>query len=353
MEDNYTPGNIVRDTSGGGPEEDSQDFAGLGGSFAGPMGQLTSAFLQARLYGMNRATANPRVNQRRVMNSPEFAMAKALGISTPYNSGGRQIDPTRMTQRAQSPGMEGEYARARLNEFNRRNQGEGVLGAAAGIAGLTKTPAAPRTAIQLPPESASPALTPPQPIAPYGTPPATPPASEPGPTAPAGAGKYEPAKPISPSDAAKATRAPIGAQNRPAPISPYGQPEMQSPAVATPQRETTKGPRLDTQRISDANDMRDAAIRAKDLTSDAGEKMALQGQVNAAQESREAAKKSYDTQVQQQANIEARNQKFFGNPAGPDGGKSFASQGKDKSKPTQKGYAGPQSTYLGGTIRRA
>lgn len=286
MEDNYTPGNIVRDTSGDGPEEDSQDFAGLGGSFASPMGQLTSAFLQARISGMSRATVNPRVNQRRAMNSPEFAMAKALNISTPYNSGGSQINPTRMAQRAQSPGMEGEYARARLNEFNRRNQG--VLGAAAGVAGLTKTPTAPRTAIQLPPESASPALTPPQPIAPYGTPPATPPASEPGPAAPAGAGKDEPAKPISPSDAAKATRAPIGAQNRPAPIPPYGQPEMQAPT--TPQKETTKGPRLDTRRISDANDIRDAAIRAKDYTGDAGERMALQSQVNAAQDTREAEK---------------------------------------------------------------
>lgn len=407
----YMP--VGEDAQGDGGEE--QSFAGLGGSFAGPMGQLTTRFLQARISGMNRATTSNQANQRAVMNSPEFAMAKALGISTPYNSGGSQIDPTRMAQRAQAPGMEGEFARKKLAEFNQRNQGEGILGAATGVAGLTKAPAAPRPAIQLPPESASPSLAPPQPIAPYGTPSATPPGSQPGPAAPAGAGKDEPAKPISPSEAAKATGAPIGAQDRPAPISPYGQPEMQAP---TPQKETTKGPRLDTQRISDANDMRDAAIRAKDSTGDAREKKALQNQVNIAQDAREAEKKRYDTQVAQQANVEARNQKFFGNPKGPDGGKSFAEKPlsplqpmggfgaerimtnkpaqsqaelegraakyaadgernraakeegkikafrekrdtqtfpvKDKGKPTERGYAGPQPRYLGGgVIRRA
>lgn len=179
-------------------EQDStgQGFAGLGNSFAGPMGQLTTRFLQARISGMNRATTSNQANQRRVMNSPEFAMAKALGISTPYNSGGRQIDPTRMAQRAQAPGMEGEFAREKLAEFNKRNQGEGVTQMAAGVAGLTKEPGfapiEPRVTL---PDSAdpaaSPSLTPPQPIAPYGSPSASPPDGEPGPSAPAGANRDE------------------------------------------------------------------------------------------------------------------------------------------------------------------
>lgn len=125
-------------------------FAGMGNAFAGPMGELTGRYIQARIAGANRATVDPRVNQRRMMASPEFAMAKALGISTPYNSGGRQIDPARMQQRAQSPSrMEAEYAQAKLAEFD-RSSGQYPVGLAMDAAEIGSLRAAPYEPIYVP-----------------------------------------------------------------------------------------------------------------------------------------------------------------------------------------------------------
>ena len=66
--------------------------------------------------------------------------------------------------------------------------------------------------------------------------------------------------------------------------------------------------------------------------------MALRERVNAAQDEREKAKKDFDGQVQRQANVESRNQKFFGNPAGPDGGRSFAERDKPPALSPVGGY---------------
>jgi len=315
MDEYEEPIKIGGGTSGG------TDFAGLGGGFAGPMGDFTAKFLQARLSGMNRATVDPRVNQRRVMASPEFALAKALGISTPYNSGGSQIDVGRMQQRAQSPSaMERDYANARLKEFNERNAGVELnpVMAVAGLGSMQDAIPNERASVAIPSEPEKPS-EPRKPIAPRQPVPGAP---TPGPSAPQQTGAEEAAKPISRVDAESATRAPVGAQNRP-PIAPYGQPEMQ-----TPQRQTTKGPRLDTDRINETVERQEAATRSLDQENNAENKMVIAGQRNAAQDEREAIKKDYDRQVGNQANVAARNKKFFGNESGPDGGQSFAAQGR-------------------------
>ena len=68
----------------------------LARTYAGPVGvskggRFGARYLQARLYGMSKATVNPRVNQMKTMNSPEFAAAKAMGLSVPYSSGGESM----------------------------------------------------------------------------------------------------------------------------------------------------------------------------------------------------------------------------------------------------------------------
>jgi hypothetical protein len=295
------------------------------------MGDFTAKYLQARLSGMNRATVDPRVNQRRVMASPEFALAKALGISTPYNSGGNQIDVNRMMRRASpenSSSMDREFAQKRLDEFNQRNAGVELnpVMAVAGLGSMQDAIPNERPSVTIPSEPEKPS-EPRKPISPRQPVPGAP---TPGPSAPQQTGAEEAARPISRVDAESATRAPIGAQNRP-PIAPYGQPEMQ-----TPQRQTTKGPRLDTDRINATVERQEAATRSLDQENDAGNsgmdgelatgKFAIAAERNAAQDEREAIKKDYDRQVGNQANVAARNKKFFGNEAGPDGGKSFAAQ---------------------------
>jgi len=113
----YQPEEMRRIGGGRGGDE----FAGLGGSFAGPSSRFVGEYLQNRLSGMNRATVSPRVNQRRVMASPEFALAKTLGISTPYNSGGSQVDIQGARQRLNSPSaMERDAAQSQLDKFDKR-----------------------------------------------------------------------------------------------------------------------------------------------------------------------------------------------------------------------------------------
>jgi len=349
---------MIRVGGGRRPEEDA--FAGLGGAFAGPgVGgtEFTASYLQNRIKGMNRATVSPRVNQMRVMASPEFALAKTLGISTPYNSGGSQVDVQRARERMNSPSaLERDAATAQMAKFQQRAAGapRNLVMSAAGLA-------SPGDAIQaddsysgpVPSQSGFDEIQ-----KRFGKPqnkiqeiPTTPGGSGGGstPTIPspnqATGVRPEPynvaATPPSAQSARDAALVPIGAELP----ATSGEPSRQAASSATagqtsttPVKETTKGPRLDTQRISDANDMRDAAIRAKDFTGDASEKMALQNQVNIAQDAREAAKKSYDTQVGQQAAVEARNQKFFGNPQGPDGGRSFAERDKPPALSPVGGY---------------
>lgn len=328
---------------GGGRGSGSDDFAGLGGSFAGPGSEFTASYLQNRLSGMNRATVSPRVNQRRVMASPEFALAKTLGISTPYNSGGSQVDVQGARQRMNSPSsMERDAAQAQLDKFQQRAAGapRNPVMSAAGLA------AANDAIVQddsysgpVPSQSGFDEIqkkfgSPQKKIEPTPTTPA--PSGPTTPTIPASGDQA--ATPISPQEARNATKAPIGAElpatsGEAAPTRP-----AMSSAPTTPSKDTTKGPRLDTERISNANDARDAMTRRKDFAPDADERMGLSAMTNQMQGAREAAKKSYDTQVQQQANVEARNQKFFGNPAGPDGGRSFAERDKPPALSPVGGY---------------
>lgn len=199
MEDNYIQPNIYRPrgNSGTAQEDAPANFAGLGGSFAGPMGDFTARFLQARLSGMNRATVDPRINQRRVMASPEFALAKALGISTPYNSGGRQVDVARMEQRAQSPSMmERDFANAKLKEFNERNAGVELnpAMAVAGLGSMQDAIPSERPSVSIPtPQTEETAPAQRRPMEPYKGPTGTP--ATPGPSAPQGAEAEKPGSP--------------------------------------------------------------------------------------------------------------------------------------------------------------
>lgn len=124
---------------GGGRGSGGSDFAGLGGSFAGPGSEFTGAYLQNRISGMNRATVSPRVNQKRVMASPEFALAKTLGISTPYNSGGSQVDVQEARRTLNNPystRMDREYAQAGMDRYNEKaaNAPRNPVMAVAGLA---------------------------------------------------------------------------------------------------------------------------------------------------------------------------------------------------------------------------
>lgn len=235
---------------GGGRGSGGSDFAGLGGSFAGPGAEFTGAYLQNRISGMNRATVSPRVNQMRVMASPEFALAKTLGISTPYNSGGNQVDVQGARQTLNNPystRMDREYAQERMNRFNEK-AGMAPRNPVMAAAGL----AAPGDAIQADEGYAGPTGSqsafdgiqerfgkPQQKIAPVPTTPGATGGGAPQPTQGAPSGDQA-AAPISPQAARDATKAPIGAELP----ATSGEPESRR----TPTQETSKGPRLDTYR---------------------------------------------------------------------------------------------------------
>lgn len=209
---------------GGGRSEDA--FAGLGGSFAGPGSEFVAGYLQNRLQGMNRATVNPRVNQRRAMASPEFALAKTLGISTPYNSGGSQVDVQRAQQRMNSPSsMERGAAQAQLGKFQQRAAGAPMDTVLEG-AGLGRTRQQEEPfAGPLPSQGALDQVQqrfgkPLERIAPVQQ--SVPAESAPQPTLPAeGDQASQTAKPISPAEAEKAAQAPIsGVDTKPQPATP-------------------------------------------------------------------------------------------------------------------------------------
>ena len=235
---------------GGGRGSGGDDFAGLGGSFAGPGSEFTGAYLQNRISGMNRATVSPRVNQKRVMASPEFALAKTLGISTPYNSGGSQVDVQEARRTLNNPystRMDREYAQAGMDRYNEKaaNAPRNPVMAVAGLA-------APGDAIQPDDSYSGPVPSqggfdeiqkrfgkPQQKIAPVPTTPGATGGGAPQPTQGAPSGDQA-AVPMSPQAARDATKAPIGAELP----ATSGEPESRR----TPTQETTKGPRLDTYR---------------------------------------------------------------------------------------------------------
>lgn len=235
---------------GGGRGSGGDDFAGLGGSFAGPGSEFTAEYLQNRIAGMNRATISPRVNQKRVMASPEFALAKTLGISTSYNSGGSQVDvqgARRTLNNPNSSRMEREYAQAGMDRYNQKaaNAPRNPVMAVAGLASAGD-------AIQPDDSYSGPVPSqggfdeiqkrfgkPQQKIAPVPTAPGATGGGAPQPTQGAPSGDQA-AVPMSPQAARDATKAPIGAELP----ATSGEPESRR----TPTQETTKGPRLDTYR---------------------------------------------------------------------------------------------------------
>jgi hypothetical protein len=108
---------------------------------------------------MSKATVNPRVNQLKTMNSPEFAAAKAMGLSVPYSSGGESMvdvtgaerDLQVATERGDTYGQ--RNAQARLDKFD---QGMAASGGDTAMydSGLTpsprRIPKATRSASELP-----------------------------------------------------------------------------------------------------------------------------------------------------------------------------------------------------------
>jgi hypothetical protein len=387
---------------GGGRRSGGDDFAGLGGSFAGPGSEFTASYLQNRISGMSRATVSPRVNQRRAMASPEFALAKTLGISTPYNSGGSQVDVQGARQTLSNPystRMDREYAQAGMDRYNQKaaNAPRNPVMAVAGLA-------APGDAIQADdyagPTGSQSAFDsiqerfgkPQQKIAPVSTTPGATGGGAPQPTQGAPSGDQA-AVPMSPQAARDATKAPIGAELP----ATSGEPESRR----TPTQETTKGPRLDTYRgptptgnagtfrggqearaaadanragamspqaqmqranayrkeqgmdevdfagqeprydqagINDANARRDTAVNAMSGTRDAEKRMDLAKDVNRAQDDREAIKKGFNDESELLANKQAENQRMFGNPYGPDGGESFRQKEKAPELAPLGGY---------------
>jgi hypothetical protein len=170
---------------------------------------------------MSRATVSPRVNQMRAMASPEFALAKTLGISTPYNSGGSQVDVQGARQTLSNPystRMDREYAQAGMDRYNQKaaNAPRNPVMAVAGLA-------APGDAIQADdyagPTGSQSAFDsiqerfgkPQQKIAPVSTTPGATGGGAPQPTQGAPSGDQA-AAPISPQAARDATKAPIGAE---------------------------------------------------------------------------------------------------------------------------------------------
>lgn len=209
----YSPEEMRR-VGGGRGDSPRDDFAGLGGAFAGPGSEFVAGYLQNRISGMNRATVSPRVNQRRVMASPEFALAKTLGISTPYNSGGSQVDVQGARRRMNSPSsMERDAAQSQLNKFQQRSAGAPMDTVLEG-AGLGRTRQQEEPfAGPLPSQSGFDQIQqkfgkPLERIAPVQQ--SVPTESAPQPTLPAESDQAsQTARPISPAEAEKATQAPI------------------------------------------------------------------------------------------------------------------------------------------------
>ena len=81
-------------------------------------------------------------------------------------------------------------------------------------------------------------------------------------------------------------------------------------------------PKYDQDGINDANGRRDNAVNAMSRTRDAGERMDLAKEVNRAQDDREKIKKGFNDESQRLGAEEAKNTTLYGNPYGPDGGKS-------------------------------
>jgi len=241
----------MRRIGGGRGSGGGDDFAGLGGSFAGPGSEFTASYLQNRISGMNRATVSPRVNQKRVMASPEFALAKTLGISTPYNSGGSQVDVQGARKTLNNPystRMDREYAQAGLDRFNQK-AASAPLNPVLGVAGLGRA-SEPDYAGPVGSQGAYDEMQkrfgkPQQKIAPVPTTPGATGGGAPQPTQGAPSGDQA-AAPISPQAAKDATKAPIGAELP----ATSGEPESRR----TPTQETTKGPRLDTYRGPDGGE---------------------------------------------------------------------------------------------------
>jgi len=387
---------------GGGRRSGGDDFAGLGGSFAGPGSEFTASYLQNRISGMSRATVSPRVNQKRAMASPEFALAKTLGISTPYNSGGSQVDVQGARQTLNNPystRMDREYAQAGMDRYNQKaaNAPRNPVMAVAGLA-------APGDAIQADdyagPTGSQSAFDsiqerfgkPQQKIAPIPTTPGATGGGAPQPTQGAPSGDQA-AVPMSPQAARDATKAPIGAELP----ATSGEPESRR----TPTQETTKGPRLDTYRgptptgnagtfkggqearaaadanragamspqaqmqganayrkqqgmdevdfagqepkydqagINETNARQSAAVQAMGNTRDAGKKMAFAEERNKAQDDREAIKKGFNDESQLLASNRQASESMFGNPYGPDGGESFRQKEKAPELAPLGGY---------------
>lgn len=343
----YSPEEMRR--VGGGRGESRDDFAGLGGAFAGPGSEFVGSYLQNRLKGMNRATVSPRVNQMRVMASPEFALAKTLGISTPYNSGGSQVDVQGARQRMNSPSsMERDAGQAQMDKFQQRAAGapRNPVMSAAGLAaandaiGQDDSYSGP-----VPSQSGFDEIQkrfgrPQEKIAPVSTTPTAP--SAPTPTIPASGDQA--ATPISPQEARDATKAPIGAELP----ATSGEAPSTKPSATTPSKETTKGPRLDTQRIADDNlpplQPLGAATRGGTIT---GAEPRLPGGSG-------AERIMTNKPAQSQAELEQRAAKYAAdgerNRAAKEEGKIQAYREKrdterfpvkDKGKPTERGYAGP------------
>jgi len=388
----------MRRIGGGRGSGGGDDFAGLGGSFAGPGSEFTASYLQNRISGMSRATVSPRVNQKRAMASPEFALAKTLGISTPYNSGGSQVDVQGARDTLNNPystRMDREYAQQRMDRFNQK-AANAPLNPVLGVAGLGRA-SEPDYAGPVGSQGAYDEMQkrfgkPQQKIAPVPTTPGATGGGAPQPTQGAPSGDQA-AAPMSPQAVRNATRAPIGAEIP----ATSGEPASQR----TPTQETTKGPRLDTYRgptptgnagtykggqearaaadanragsmspqaqMQGANDYRkqqgmgevdfagqepkydqaginktnarqSAAVQAMSGTRDAGKKMEAAEARNKAQDDREAIKKGFNDESEMLANKRAANESMFGNPYGPDGGESFRQKEKAPELAPLGGY---------------
>ena len=145
-------------------QQQQNNLMALAQTYAGPVGvskggRFGAKYLQARLYGMSKATVNPRVNQLKTMNSPEFAAAKAMGLSVPYSSGGESmVDVTGAELDLQNATKTGDRygqrnAQARLDRFD-----QGMIDSGGDTAmydsGLTpsprRIPKATRSASELP-----------------------------------------------------------------------------------------------------------------------------------------------------------------------------------------------------------
>lgn len=363
---------------GGGRGSDGEDFAGLGGAFAGSgMGagsdEFAARYLQERVKGMSRATVSPKVNEMRTKSSPEYALAQALGVKTTYSGmAGTDVSGARKTLNRNDPFVsrgERELAQKRIDDWRQGNAGVPYNAAmrAAGLPGRSEVDyagpdAATQNAFDAVQKQFGKGGERKQEVQQTRTP-----GSGGGSTTPTiPSSGDEAAVPPSVKDAQDATKAPVGA-------TIGGSANYDGP---TPSRETTKGPRLDTERgpratglagtfeggqqarqdadqrlrsdmssasqrqrakdyggsyIGDAPDMDRSGIEdATDRQIDARKRGDLDA-ANKAQEDREALKMSYDRAAVKYYGQASRNQAVFGNPYGPDGGKTFELRDRQKN----------------------